>query len=148
MQLGQTLCQKMRNLPVASLLLCAGCSAAVAYIGENPEKFKTKSQVQKSFGTPVNVGSDKDRKNEPCKFEEYHTRRKISDPNSARTYLIADVFYLGMPEIFFLGDMVFQGAKSTLFGQTIRFEYDEFDQVKGMLIDGTYQESRVTFALP
>ncbi len=135
---------KLRSLPAASLLLCAGCSAAIAYSGQDISKLTTKSHVHESFGEPENCGTKIDYEEKPTEFEEYRTRRKISEPDVAGIHLLLGLETLGLFEPFNLLSQAGITTWSTLFGQTVRFDYDDFGKVKQVYINGTRMENRAS----
>ena len=113
-------------------LLCAGCSALIAYSGEDMGKLANKQQVHESFGTPTNLGKEGGRE-----FEEYHTRRKISEPTVAGVSFILGTGTLGLFELWMFPAAVCQNTWTTVFGQTLRFEYADNGDVQEVLINGT-----------
>lgn len=113
-------------------LVCAGCSALIAYSGQDVGKLANKTQVHASFGTPTNLGNEEGRE-----FEEYRTRRKISEPQVANLIAIADIMTLGLLELWHFPAGICQNTWTTIFGQTLRFEYDDNGNVKEVFINGT-----------
>ena len=118
-------------------LLCAGCSALIAHIGEDVSTLANKAQVHESFGTPTKLGNEGGRE-----FEEYYTRRKISEPQLGSVTLVLDVMTLGLFELWMFPNTICQTTWSTLVGQTLRFEYAENGDVLEVLIDGTPWRAR------
>jgi hypothetical protein len=109
----------------------------IAYGGQDVEKLANKDQVHESFGTPRTLGDG---------FEEYRTRRKISEPQVAGVNLILGAETLGLFELLNFPQAILQTTWSTLVGQTLRFEYDGSGDIKGVLINGTPMKDRA--ALP
>jgi hypothetical protein len=118
-------------------LLCAGCSALIAYSGEDVGKLANKTQVHESFGTPTNLGNEGGRE-----FEEYRTRRKISEPQVASVTFILDAETLGLFELWMFPATILNSTWSTVVGQTLRFEYAENGDVVEVRIDGTSMKAR------
>jgi hypothetical protein len=116
-----------------------GCSAAIAYSGQDVGKLANKDQVHESFGTPSKVG-----KADGHEFEEFHARRKISEPTVAGVDLILGVEALGLFALWLFPTAVLQNTWTTLVGQTVRFEYASTGEVQRVLINGTPMEQRAT----
>ncbi len=120
-------------------LLSAGCSAAIAYSGQDVGKLANKDEVHQSFGTPDKAGTT-----DGPEFEEFRTRRKISEPKVAGVDLVLGVESLGLLELWLFPTAVLQNTWTTLVGQTMRFEYGRTGDVQRVLIDGTPMEQRAT----
>jgi hypothetical protein len=125
------------GLLILSNVMCAGCSALVAYTGEDVGKLVNKDQVHASFGTPTNCGNEAG-----SEFEEYRTRRKISEPTVAMVCCILDAETLGLFELWQFPGSVCQNTYTTIAGQTLRFEYAENGDVQRILVDGTPMNMR------
>jgi hypothetical protein len=132
-----------RILPVFCTLLlccnvfCAGCSALIAYSGEDMDKLGTKEQVHASFGTPCKSGED-----HGLQFEEYYTHRKISEPHVAGVDFIMGVESVGLLELWMFPVTVCGYTWTTLVGQDLRVEYASNGEVRRILINGMSMESR------
>jgi hypothetical protein len=137
MQNGARLLRIVSSLLVSGNLLCAGCSALIAYSGEDIGKLGNKTQVHESFSTPSRIGDEGG-----VEFEEYCTRRKISEPQVATVDFILGAETLGLFELWMFPAAVCQNVRTTLVGQTLRFEYAQNGDVKRLLIDGTPMELR------
>ena len=125
---------------VCSSLCCAGCSSLIAYSGEDMDKLANKEQVHASFGTPCKTGTEHGRA-----FEEYHTRRKISEPRVAFAALAVGVWTFGLLELWDFPYALCRYTGTTLFGQDLRFEYGSNGDVKDILINGTPMRERARF---
>jgi hypothetical protein len=124
-----------------SILLCgnlltSGCSALIAESGQNVAALTNKSQVHQSFGTPDNSGSAAG-----GDFEEFRTRRKISEPTVASVNFMLGMETLGLVELWNFPAITLQNAWNTLVGQTLRFEYGSHGEVQDVLINGTSMKS-------
>jgi hypothetical protein len=108
----------------------------IAYSGEDVGKLANKDQVHESFGTPTNAGIVDGRE-----FEEFHTRRKISEPNAASACLMVSAGSFGLFELFMFPVSVCQTTAAGLFGQDVRFEYGHNGEVERILINGRPMES-------
>src|SRR5262249_53409493 len=109
-------------------LCCAGCSALIAYCGEDVGKLVKKEQVHESFGTPFQTGTSDDHE-----FEEYHTRRKISEPMVAGVQLVLGMQSCGLMELLMFPAAVCHCTWTTLVGQDLRFEYTSNGEVERIL---------------
>ena len=118
-------------------MLCAGCSALIAYSGEDVGKLANKEQVHESFGTPSKSGNS-----DGHEFEEYHTRRKISEPTVAGVALVVGVGSFGLMELWDFPAIICRCTWTALVGQDLRFEYASNGDVKEILINGTPMKLR------
>jgi hypothetical protein len=125
------------SLLASCSLLCAGCTALIAYIGQDVGKLANKTQVHESFGTPTNLGNEGG-----YAFEEYRTRRRISEPEVADLFFKYDAMTLGLFELVVFPAAICQTTWSTLVGRTLRFEYAENGDVLEVLIDGGSMKAR------
>src|ERR1043166_6532311 len=126
------------SLLLTCTLFSAGCSALIAYSGQDVQKLANKDQVHKSFGTPNNSGTD----SAAPDFEEFRTHRKSSEPTVAGVSLILAAETLGLLELWMFPAAVLENAWTTVFGQTVRFEYAANGDVQQVLINGTSMNRR------
>ena len=75
-------------------------------------------------------------------FEEYHTRKKISEDQVAGGSIIADASTFGLLELVLFPYAVCHTTWTTLAGQTLLFEYAENGDVVEVRIDGTSMKAR------
>jgi len=139
MRVCSRLLRTFGNLLLLCNLLCAGCSALIAYSGEDVGKLEKKEQVHKSFGTPIKLGIA-----DGQEFEEYRTHRKISEPEVAGVNFILGAESLGLLEIWMFPAAILQNTWNTLIGLTLRFEYGSNGDVVDILINGTPMEYRAS----
>jgi len=139
MRAGSPLLRILGTLLVSCNLFCAGCSALIAYSGEDVGKLANKNQVHESFGKPTNVGNA-----DGYEFEEYHTRRKISEPTVAGVSFILGMESFGLFELWMFPASICQNTWTTVVGQDVRFEYASNGEVQGILINGTPMELRAS----
>jgi hypothetical protein len=118
-------------------LLCTGCSAMIAYSGQDVRQLANKDQVRDSFGVPLLQGIDDGRH-----FDEYHTRKKISEDQVAVACAVADLQTLGLFEFVLFPYAVCRTTCPTLAGQKLRFEYGEKGEVEQVLINGVRLEQQ------
>lgn len=128
-----------------TLVLSGGCAAAIAYTGQDIKQLETRDQVQESFGKPAQMGEAKDYSGKTVEFDEFRTRRKISEPLVAEGHFFLDLVSLGLLEPVALLAQAGQTSWATVFGQTLRFEYDEDNRVKEIYINGARLEHRRFF---
>jgi hypothetical protein len=114
-----------------------GCSAVIAYSGENVDKLANREHVQKLFGAPDKSADD---------FDQYHTWRKIAEPQVAGVDLILGMESLGLLELWNFPSTVLQCAWTTLVGQDLLFQYRSNGDIDTILINETPMKSRA--ALP
>jgi hypothetical protein len=139
MRAGPWLLRILGTLLLCCNAFCAGCSALIAYSGENVGKLANREQVRESLGTPC-----KSRDDNGHRFDEYHTRRKIAEPNVAGVNFILGVESLGVLELWMFPSTLCQWTWTTLAGQDLRFEYGTNGEVERVLIDGMPMESRAS----
>jgi hypothetical protein len=117
----------------------AGCSSLIAYCGQDVEKLATKDQVRKSFGAPDGLGDADGRE-----FDEFRTRRKVSEPTVAGVNFILGAETLGLLELWNFPVAVVRNSWVTVFGQTLRFEYGSDGRVERVYINDTLMEHRAS----
>jgi hypothetical protein len=113
-------------------LSSTGCAALIAGSGQDLADLKDRTEVHAVFGPPAAAGED-----DGQPFEEYTTRRKISDPRSigpgmamvyGATFGLYDL--IGVPyELYLTG-------RRTVQGQRLRFTFDVDGQVIAVGFDG------------
>lgn len=120
-------------LLIGPSLLATGCSMFIAKAGKDISLLKTRGDAHAEFGPPTAAGMD-----DGLPFEEFQTRRKISEPFRASTHSMAlgmticlYEFYLFPRELYFL-------AKGGLAGRTVRVTYNPDGSIRGGRIDGRW----------
>jgi hypothetical protein len=103
-------------IAAAFALVPTGCSALVACSGTDLEKIGTKAEAHEKFGKPIATGWENGHS-----FEEYTTRRKLSETHKVQYIAILDGITLG-----------FVACRRSAIGQTLRFYYDEESKISGM----------------
>jgi YD repeat-containing protein len=116
----------------AVLLPSTGCAAITDLSGTHVEKFKTKTEVQQEFGSPVSTGAEN---GQP--YEEYHTRRKIAERWSGEGYVMLDTATLGLAELYMFPAALVRLTRNSITGRTVRFTYDEQGNVTDTRSDGS-----------
>ena len=96
----------------------------LARSGTNVYSLSDREEVHAKFGTPKASG-----RSEEDIFEEYYTRRKISDPVLASAYGMAFGMTLGLSEPFYLSGEVYRLAQTVIVGHDVRFIYDAKGEV-------------------
>ena len=124
-----------------------GCSAFVAASGTDLAKLQTRDEVRQKFGEPVAVGTA-----DGVAYEEFSTRRKISDNSKGIYICMYDVATLGLTEVYLLPYVLCEAGRRSLLGQTIRAEYNAAGEVVGVRYNGGYLPGclpqRLTFKPP
>jgi hypothetical protein len=116
---------------IAFSLLPAGCSALIAGTGFDLGTLETKEQVHAKFGMPAKTGVS-----EGQSFESFLSRVKFRDDYCCSGCLMCCGMTLGLSEFLaFPGELGWVGW-NTLFGQDVRFTYDQAGQVEAVLVDG------------
>jgi hypothetical protein len=133
-------------LPILGTLLIfscsfwsSGCSAGIAFCGEDVKKLTTKDEVRESLGKPDQCveadggGSD-----------EYHTHMKISEPTVAGVSFIMGVETFGLFELVGFPYVMCETVWRTLVGQDLQFVYGSDGQVVEIRLNGTRMEDRAS----
>src|SRR5579859_3167558 len=125
----------MRFVPLILVVfvpMSSGCSALIAFSGKDLGKFESRDQVYKKFGPPTTATTE-----DGTVIESYHTRQKICD-NSIRTASLGMGIAMtyGLGEAYYFPREFFILTQRTVFGQTIRFAYDDAGNVKYATLDG------------
>ncbi len=118
-------------LLMAAMPLTSGCSILIAARGEDMEKLTTRDQVRERFGEPrasVSV--------EGVLFEEYRTRRKISEPDRAWALSMCVGLTYGLAEFIAFPHELYLLGSRTLLGQDVRFTYDSAGNLRTVHLDG------------
>jgi len=117
---------------VASIPLTSGCSVFIAEMGKDLSVLKTRDDVHAAFGDPVAIGTADGKP-----FEEYHTRRKISDyERLGEGYCMLWAATFGGIELLCLPHELYLQGRRTVLGQTLRFRFDAHGTVTGATLDG------------
>ena len=120
-------------LVAAAAGLSGGCSHYIACAGTDVIALETQSQVRERLGRP-----DDSLQGATGWFDEYHTRRKVSEAGSSRVTSmgmgIAMTF--GFVEFLAFPAEVYLLVRRTLGGQSLRFNYDSAGRVTGIFLDG------------
>jgi hypothetical protein len=114
-------------------LISSGCSSLVAYSGQDLKTLATRDQVHQEFGEPI-VSETID----GISFEEFVTRRKISEQERAVGLNMASTMTGGLIEFIALPAELYRDSERLLAGQTLRFAYDQSGKVAKIDLDGNY----------
>jgi hypothetical protein len=98
------------KLPACCLVLCTGCSALIAYSGANVEKLANRDEVHKAFAAPDRSADG---------YDEYHTWRKVSEPQVAGVDLLLGMETLGVLELWNFPSTTLECAFTALVGQDL-----------------------------
>jgi hypothetical protein len=123
----------VRSVLTLSFLALNGCSAIIARSGTDVTVLKTQEQVHERYGEPSASGTD-----DGQVFEEFRTRRKVSDRISADGYTtIAAMTYCAAELITFPYTMYSIGHMALL-GNRLRFAYDPDGRVTSITLYDSY----------
>jgi hypothetical protein len=113
----------------------AGCASLIARCGKDLTGLKTKEEVHAQLGKPVSKGFVKGES-----FEEYRTRRKISEDCPIRFggdgYAMGLVLTLGTIDLLYVPREFYIAGKRSLLGQTMQVNYDASGAVTQIYLDG------------
>lgn len=116
---------------VALVPLITGCAAELALSGKDLSGLTSREQVHEQFGTPIAGGPEK-----AGGFEQFRTRRKISDVGRAQRLGLGFCMLYGVPEIVYFPLELCRIGKHTVLGQDLRFCYDSAGRVSAVYLDG------------
>jgi hypothetical protein len=122
--------QALRLLFCACALLPCACSAFLAEAGKDlgpSGSITTREEVRKQLGTPVQSGEE---------FDEYITRRKISEPYRANSERMDAYCSFGFYEYFEFPKEFYLFLVRTFAGQTLRFTYGPDGKIVFVTVDG------------
>ena len=114
---------------VASLA-STGCAAVLAASGKDLRDLKTREDVHATFGNPVATGEM-----EGLQYEEFVTRKKISDSSLAGPGAMAYVITVGLYDLIGFPYQLYVVGRHTLLGQVLRFSYSADGKVVGVYDD-------------
>ena len=120
-------------LLIASTPLLGGCSCLVASSGKDLRLLTTKGEVRAQMGEPTRSGVV-----EGKAFDEYRTRRKISEEGTVRMAGAGMGFAMtfGASELITFPVELCTAGGRTLMGQDVRFVYDAEGKVTERFLDG------------
>jgi hypothetical protein len=121
----------VRLLLVATVTLAGGCSSMIARSGTDLFDYTTREEMRKEFGEPVKSGHEDGRA-----YEEFYSRRKLTDPWRVYSTGMALVFTFGLIEPIAFPYEVFRLGYTTAVGQQIRVYYEADGSVVSRHIDG------------
>jgi hypothetical protein len=119
---------------VAITLLTSGCAGMISGVGTRLLFLTTREEIHAQLGEPTVSGFAD---GEP--FEEYHTRRKISEAGTLRLgdgYAMAWVATLGAIDLICVPHELYLLGRRSLLGQTVRVTYDEAGTITDLRLDG------------
>lgn len=111
--------------------LSSGCSALMARSGEDLGKLSTREQVHQEFGEPQfleTVGG--------TPFEEFKTRRKISDSAHAEALNFELQMSAGLMELSNFPTELARNGERIALGQSLCFRYDQSGNVIAVYLNG------------
>jgi hypothetical protein len=117
----------------ACVLPSSGCAALIARSGTDLNALKTKEEIHALLGEPVACGVANGEA-----FEEYHTRRKISDDAILRLgegYAMMMILTCGAIDVLYVPQELYLVGRNTLLGQKVRVIYDCSGTVTGVCLD-------------
>jgi hypothetical protein len=123
----------VRLLVFASFFPAGGCAALIAQSGTDLDTLKTKEKIHALLGEPVACGVADGKA-----FEEYHTRRKISDHAIFRLgegYFMAWTMTCGAIDLYCVPHELYLVGRNTLLGQKVRVTYDGSGTVTSVFLD-------------
>ena len=116
---------------VAGLIPSTGCAGLIRTNGTNIETFKTRTEVEQAFGSPVSAGTENGQS-----YEAYRTRRKISEWRGGEGYFMLDAVTLGLAELYLLPVELVKLTRYSTSGRTLSFTYDEEGNIKRCRYEG------------
>jgi hypothetical protein len=119
---------------VGITLSATGCSYHIAASGKDLGTVTTREQIHAEFGPPVAGGVT-----EGKPYEDFRTHRKIADDFlSIQGARLASGYTLGLAEVVLWPAVCLDTARQVVFGQDLRFVYDEKGDVTAAVRNGEY----------
>src|SRR5438874_8732579 len=103
--------QHAHLLFLATILFSGGCSAFIASSGMDLQLLATRNQVHERFGAPVKSGAEDE-------FEEYRTRRKVSQFYRSSSDAMGFAMTAGLYEFIAFPSELYLLGRNALVGQT------------------------------
>ena len=120
-------------LVAATCLLSSGCSVFIAQSGTDLKSLVTRDQVHATIGKPAASGFE-----DGVSFDQYRTRRKFPNDFDAAGDGMGFAMTVGLSEFIAFPRELYLLSKRTIFGQDLRFEYDESGDVTRASLDGSW----------
>jgi hypothetical protein len=122
----------LRFLAMVLVLSSTGCSLLIAESGQNIDRLQNREEVVAALGKPTQVGEQDGKA-----FEEFETRRKIAERSIYSAHISISIAHsMGLAEIVLCPYQLWMVSKRTLFGQQIRFIYNDQGEVIEVIYDG------------
>jgi hypothetical protein len=119
-------------LLIPCVLPAAGCTAVLVAGGKDVSELATRDDVRREFGMPLAADQAGDESH-----DDYHSRRKIAKGRDwEQAYLMVTALSLGISEVFVFPVEISRTCSWLLFGQDIRFTYDQSGNVMKVEVDG------------
>ncbi|MBV9121755.1 MAG: hypothetical protein JO112_00160 [Planctomycetes bacterium] len=118
-------------LLMTSTLSFTGCSLLIARSGMDLQTLTTREEVHHKFGPPLATGTI-----DGHPFEDFHTRRKISEPERSAGWSMGLAMTWGLVEFYLFPHEVYLLGRRTFLGQDIRFTYDSAGKVATVFLEG------------
>jgi len=115
----------------------------IAQSGEDLSTLTTKEQVDEHFGTPCATGA-----NGGQSFEDFTTRRKISEPLRIDGYSMSLGMTYGIGELYLFPYELYLLGRRTILGGHLRFVYDDKGSVTAVFLDGESLSFGTTHGTP
>ena len=118
-------------LIVAATFSLPGCTIVLKNAGKDLSKLKTRDDVRRDFGPPLEALQFDDRA-----VETYQTRRKISETWRYPMLAMGYVMTFGLGDLVWFPCEVVRFAKHTAVGQRLQFSYDATGRIVDITLDG------------
>jgi hypothetical protein len=107
------------------------CSVMIVESGKDLSKLPTSDEVHQRFGQPCAVGVI-----DGYSYEDYLTRQKIAEPVRGAALGMGVAYTYGLGEFLALPSELTLLARRALFGQQLRFAYNQSGEVVRIFLDG------------
>jgi hypothetical protein len=112
--------------------LLPGCSAFVAATGTDVNALETREAVHAKLGQPLRATTS-----EEGVTEEFHSRRKFSDPTSFGACMMGFGMTMGLSEFVAFPWQLYCLGREVVVGHDLQFTYDASGKVTNALLDGS-----------
>jgi hypothetical protein len=118
------------------VLLSSGCAGLLSDRGQDISKLATREQVHATFGEPVASGLEDSKDGHGASWEAFHSSAIIANPYRGPGYGMGVAMSLGLTELVDVPIQLTHLTQALLFGEELRFSYDEGGQLTYATING------------
>jgi hypothetical protein len=118
------------------ILLSSGCAGLMSDCGQDISNLATREQVHATFGEPVASGLEDKKDGHGCTWEAFHSTAIVANPYRGPGYGMGVAMSLGLSELVDVPIQITRLTQASLFGEELRFSYDEGGRLTYATING------------